>query len=436
VASAPAWVVALLGPYRTLRQVWAGYAAQPVPQGALLAVATLALLAAVAAATAATLGGQRYVLAALLPPVAAMAVVMPAAVGAAPAVTGWVALAVALVTGLGAALSPPVLPSAAQLLRGTAGLVCAVTGGAGFAGSLATRTGTLAALVVIAAAGALAALVGRDPGVRMVAWFVAATALFAIPVTALAAIGADLRVGAFYLLGLGAALIAVAWWLARRPAQRAEASVLELTVLLAATFALLLVLGSVRQTAAVLTIWGLLLGSAALRRDRTPERRAWLIRAALAAELGAAWLLLYSVGVGVGLVEGYSAPFAAVALLAGALELRQRPDLSSWAAYGPALVGGFGPSVVLVVVGEDSVWRWVTLFLVAVLTVVVGTYRRRQAPVVTGAIVVLLVALVEMIRLLIRGQIAGAVLVASAGAVLIAFGALSERRRRSLRDMS
>ena len=75
--------------------------------------------------------------------------VSPAALGAPRELTAWVALAVALVTGLGAALSPPTLPSATRLLRGTAGIVCALAGGAGLAGSLATRTSTLVALSVL-----------------------------------------------------------------------------------------------------------------------------------------------------------------------------------------------------------------------------------------------------------------------------------------------
>ena len=56
---------------------------------------------------------------------------------------------------------------------------------------------------------------------------------------------------------------------------------------------------------------------------------------------------------------------------------------------------------------------------------------------VTGAAVALVVALTEMIRLLIQGRIAGAVLVALAGVVLIVFGAVSEQKLRgALRRMS
>jgi hypothetical protein len=434
IASAPAWLAALVGPYRTLRHAWQGDAVAPVVEHAGTAVLTLLLLTATAAAVAITLGGGHYLLAAILPPLAALLLLAPAALGAPRGAATWTALGVAVATGLGAALSPPTLPSARQL-RGMAAVVCAVTGATGIAGSLATRTATLTALGVLVAAAAIAAALGRDPAVRMVAWIVAAVSSVALPVTAVAAAGAPVRPAAFGVLAMCAWQAALAWLLARHENRRAEAAMVELCGWIGAAFALLLTLGSTRHTAAVLTIWGLLLGAAALRRDRPPERRQWLVRAALAAELGACWLLLFAVEVG--LPEAYTLPFAAVALLAGALELSRRPELSSWVAYGPALAGGFLPTVALVLVSDAEVWRWVTLFVVAIVVVLLGSWRRRRAPVVGGATVAVVVALVEMIRLLVQGAVAGAILVAVAGVILIVFGALSEKRLRgALRSMS
>src|SRR4029079_14150114 len=128
-----------------------------------------------------------------------------------------------------------------------------------------------------------------------------------------------------------------------------------------------------------------LFGLAALRRDRTTGRRTWLIRAAFTAEVGACWLLLYSAQVG--LPEAYTLPFAAMALLAGVLALRRRPELSSWVAYSPALAAGFLPSLALVLVDIDPnhLLRRGLLFVGAVHTVIVGSMRRRQAPAVTGS---------------------------------------------------
>jgi hypothetical protein len=207
--------------------------------------------------------------------------------------------------------------------------------------------------------------------------------------------------------------------------------VVELCAAIGATFALLLSLGSARNTAAVLTICGLLLGAAALRQDRSAARQHWLIRAALGAELTACWLLLYSVEVG--LPEAYTLPFAAVALLLGGIELRRRSGLSSWTAFGPALAGGFLPSLALVVVGHDPLWRWVGVFVAAVAVVIAGASSQRRAPVVIGAAVALTVAVTEMIRLIRAGAIAGAVLVALAGVVLIVFGGFAETRLRTRR---
>ena len=104
-------------------------------------------------------------------------------------------------------------------------------------------------------------------------------------------------------------------------------------------------------------------------------------------------------------------------------------DLSSWVAYGPALAGGFLPSLALVLVGQDPGWRWVTVFVAAVADRdhrLVA--RRRRAPAVTGAAVAMVVAVIEMIRLLRRrARIAGAV----AGR---AGRGRPDRLRRRLRD--
>jgi hypothetical protein len=146
----------------------------------------------------------------------------------------------------------------------------------------------------------------------------------------------------------------------------------------------------------------------------------------VAAEIGGAWLFLYTVEVGI--AEAYTLPFALIALLTGARVLRRRPDLSSWLAYGPALAGGFLPSLTLVVIGNDPPLRWVTLFAAAIGAVIVGSWRRRRAPAVIGSSVAVAVAITEMARFLARGEIGGALLVALAGIVLIVFGATYEKR--------
>src|SRR5262249_57837434 len=115
--------------------------------------------------------------------------------------------------------------------------------------------------------------------------------------------GQPVRPAAFGLLAVCAVLVGAAYGLAGNPARRPEANVIELSASIGAAFALLLTLGSVRHAAAVMTVVGLLLGAAALRRDRPAARRQWLVRAALGAEVGACWMLLYSVDVA--LTEAY-----------------------------------------------------------------------------------------------------------------------------------
>jgi hypothetical protein len=443
--STPAWVTALVGPFRTLEKIWAGYTVLPEPRGAAAALGTLLLLAPTSGGIAVILGGRRYVLAAVLPPLAAAAVVLPGTLGASREAVPWVALGVALASGIGAALSRPSLPMAATWLRATAGVVCALTGGAGLAGSLATRTTTLAALGVLAAGGLAAGLLGRDPLVRAVAWVVFGAGALALPPTAVVASGASLRDSIFGILAVCAVLVGLAWALSRwrgaadssdpeaeaLPARHADATAVELVAGLGAGAALALAYGSIRHVAAVLTICGLLLGGAALRSDRSEPGRWWLVRSAIAAELFACWLLLY--GVHIGLPEAYTLPFAVAALVVGVIEQRRRPELSSWVVYGPALAGAFLPSVALILVGDDPAWRWGSVFLAAVAIVIVGSWRGWRAPVVTGATIAVVVAIVEMIWLIIEGQIAGALLVGLAGVTLIIFGAFAERSLRRAR---
>ena len=432
-ASAPAWLTALFGPYATLRNPWHGYADTPVPPGAGPAAVTLALLTVAAAAGALALGGRRYVFAAAMPPAAACLLVLPTALHAERPVTAWVAFTVALVTGLGAALVKPTVSTATTHLRATAAVVCALTGAAGIAGSLATPGATLVALGIAAFAAGLTALLGRDPAVRRVAWLVAIAAALALPVTGAAAVHAPLRPSAFGVLAVAAVLVGLSWMLAR-PAMAAarpgEAAVVELGAYVGSAFALLLTLDSLRYTAAVLTIWGVLLGLAALRRDRTPRRRIWLVIGACLAELGAVWLLLGAAHVAV--VEAYTLPFCAVAVVAGVIELHYRDDLSSWVAYGPALAAGFAPSLLLAVVGEGELWRRIALFIAGVAVLAIGAAYQRRAPTVIGAAVAIIVALHELVLLAMNSSVAGYFVFALGGLLLLGLGATFERRRRDI----
>ena len=277
--------------------------------------------------------------------------------------------------------------------------------------------------------GALAVTLLLFAAATLVGWLAAGAGSHRA-VTAAVAAGVPLRSAVFGMLAASGVLVLLAWVLARWE-RYGDASVAELIATLGAFTAVALAYGSARHLAVALTIGGLMLGLAALRSDRRPGRRMWLVRSAIATELVACWMLLY--GSHIGFLEAYTLPFAAAALLVGVIEQRRRPQLSSWAVYGPALAGAFLPSVVLILVGENPAWRWISVFLGAVAIVIVGSWRGWRAPVVTGATIAVGVAIVEMIWLLIDGQIAGALLVGLVGITLIVFGAFAERSLRRAR---
>ncbi|MFC7482442.1 SCO7613 C-terminal domain-containing membrane protein [Luedemannella flava] len=209
-----------------------------------------------------------------------------------------------------------------------------------------------------------------------------------------------------------------------------EAAVVELGAYVGSAFALLLTLDSLRYTAAVLMVWGILLGAAALRRDRTAQVRIRLVLGACLAELGAVWLLMAAADVAV--IEAYTVPFALVAVIAGAIELRYREDLSSWLAYGPALAAGFLPTLLLAVVGEGELWRRVALFIAGVAVLALGAQLQLRAPTVIGAAVAIIVALHELVLLALNSSVAGYFVFALGGLLLLGLGATFEKRRRDV----
>ena len=129
-----------------------------------------------------------------------------------------------------------------------------------------------------------------------------------------------------------------------------EAGVVGLCAALGAAFALLLtLLGSAAYAAAVLMVWGVLLGPA-LRPDRR-RRRHWLFRAALAAEVARVGCCCTPSR------SGWPRRLPAVRrrglLVAGVIELGAgRPVVVD--RLRPALAGGFLPSLALVLVGQDT----------------------------------------------------------------------------------
>jgi general stress protein CsbA len=131
----------------------------------------------------------------------------------------------------------------------------------------------------------------------------------------------------------------------------------------------------------------------------------------------------------VALVEAYTLPFAALALLIGVLEARHRPDLSSWAAYGPALVAAFLPTLTIVLFSSTGPVRQVVLLLGAVAVLIAGSMRRQRAPVVVGAIVTAITAL----RLIT--EVGPWLILIPIGLTLLVLGANYEKRRRDIQRL-
>lgn len=434
-AIAPALAVALVEPYRTLTGIWAGPPPELTnpPVGAVNSTNVLsALLLTVAAAMAATgfnNGRPARAIPVILPGAAITLLIAPISLG-----MGWpnstvAALTVFTISMLGLALTPPPpVEEPARPLRVARILVFVIgqaAGGAGLAGSLANRQLTLFTLGSAVAVGAVAALAGRTHTARILGWLFAAIMAQLFVLTAGLVAGLAPVWSAFGVLAVSAALMLAAATLPRlRRAQATrEAATVEWSGYAGALIAAALAYNSPQHIAALLAAWGAVLGVAAARPGRGTAHRRALFWAAVACEISAWWLLMRIADVA--LPEAYTLPFAALALLVGALELRQRADVSSWVAYGPALVAAFLPTLVIVVATEAGSLRQVLLLLGGVAILIFGSNRQLQAPVITGATVT---AIATLHLLTAFGPW---LVLIPVGIVLLVLGASNESRRRT-----
>lgn len=434
-ALAPALLAALVEPYQTLWRIWAGPpAALAGPQpgavdGGNALAAFLLTVAAGLAATGFSGGRPARAVPVVLPGAAVTLLITPISLG-----MGWpnstmAALGVFTLAMLGLALTPPP-PAAEQArsLRLARILVFAIglaAGGAGLAGALATRQFTLFTLGAAVGVGAVAALGGRTQRARILGWLFAAVMAELFVFTVGVVFGLDPAWSAFGVLAVGAVLLLVAALLPRlrRPEAIREAATVEWTGYAAALIAAALAYDSPRHIAALLAAWGAVLGVSALRPYRGTAERRTLFWSAVGCEVIAWWLMLALADVA--LPEAYTLAFALLALLVGLLELRHRADLSSWIAYGPALVAAFLPTLVIVLAGDDNPVRQVLLLLGGVATLIFGANRRQQAPVIVGAVVTAVAAL----RVLFA--FGPWLVLIPVGLLLLAFGASNENRRRT-----
>ncbi|GAB4049433.1 hypothetical protein GCM10028775_17820 [Catellatospora paridis] len=428
---APALHTALVRPYDSLNAIWQGPPAATTVAADVAAVLTAVLLTVAAGIAAVGFGGgPTRAVSVVVPGAAVTLLIAPTGLGLAWPASVLAGLGVFTVCMLSVALTEP--PSGEDVDRPVRAarvavlLLGLIAGGAGLAGALATPGLTIFTFGGAVAVGAVAALGGRSQRARILGWLGAALAAQLFVLTVSLRIGAKPEWAAFGVLGVGAILIVGVALHPRftRPEALREASAVEWAGYTAGVIALALAVRAPSQVAALLVGWGAVLGIAATRAGRPTAQRRVLFWAAAGSEIAAWWLIMRSADIA--LPEAYTLPFALLALVVGLLELRQRPQLGSWAAYGPALIAGFGPTVVVVLVTDTNPIREVGLLVAAILTLVIGSRYGQQAPVAIGTAVTVIAALhaLTLVGTTWLGVLVG-------GIVLIVLGANSERRRRA-----
>jgi hypothetical protein len=415
----------LFAPYAWLTDVWAGPIGTGLVPGLLgdrgvnaPATLTLALLSGSVVALATALAGDRPWWTALrwgLPPATVTVLVGCVEAGAPWPVVPGLSLAAGLAGLIVATLSRP---GAAAVARG---VFAGLGAGAGLAGCLATETATIVALAAVMLTAAGCGWFGRALTARTAAWLAAVGAAAALAFASAQAAALSLPWTGCWVLAAAALAFAVSTLLRRRTAESAATEVAAHAV---AVIAFGLTAGSTRHMVAICVLWGVANG---LRALVPGSRRTPRVAAAIGLELVAYWLLL--VLWSVTLIESYTVPAAAIGVLAGLWARRGRPDLNSWAAYGPALLAGIGPTLITALVDADGTRRLI-LGLVALVLVVGGSLRRLQAPVVTGAVTLVVLALHEIVRYwdLVPRWIPLLV----GGLLLVGMATTYERRRRDL----
>jgi hypothetical protein len=440
VSIAPALRAALIDPMQQLSAVWDGpVAALTSPSsGSVDGTSVLAavLLTVAAALAALGFGGKpAEAVPVILPGLAITLLIAPIALHAQWPASTSTALIVFTISMLGLALTPPPVATRAPLLRITRNIVFVIgllAGGAGLAGSLATRELTLFTLGAAIGVGLVGAVAGRSRHARILGWvFTAVMGQFFVLTVALVA-GLTPAWAAFGVLAVGAALLILEATVPRLglPQYRAEATTVEWSGYTSAVLAGALAYDAPAHLAALLAAWGAVLGLAASRTGRSARQRRLLFWLAVGFEIVGWWLFIALADVGV--PEAYTLPFAALALAVGVVESRTRPELSSWSAYGPALFAAFLPTLGIVLTGDGGGLREVLLLLGAVATLMVGSTYRQQAPVVVGAGATAITAIHFAYNL-----VGPWVVLVPLGVLLLVFGATNENRRRTregLRD--
>lgn len=158
-----------------------------------------------------------------------------------------------------------------------------------------------------------------------------------------------------------------------------------------------------------------------------------LAYAVLPGRLGVAYLGTAAVGLGNGVlldhadvevVEGYTLPVVVLLAVIGAVQERRHPRVRTFLSMGPALGVGLLPSLAVAMEEGGDVARLLLVTVTAMLVLVVGLWRRWQAPVALGALVLAVVAVNQGGPLV--AELPTFVLLVAAGAVLLALGVAFE----------
>ncbi|MDP9239663.1 MAG: hypothetical protein M3O55_03350, partial [Actinomycetota bacterium] len=268
-------------------------------------------------------------------------------------------------------------------------------------------------------------VLGRTSEVVRAATVVAGAAAVVDAVAATLAAGQPAYIAAFAALGVAGGLALVAAVLRReRPW---ESLACEAVAGACGLLGIALTAGHPLALSVALSVAGLMVGATALRPDR---RWAWLAGAALL--IVSSWVRLADIGITA--PEAYTVPPAVFGVFLGWLRRRQRP-MSSWAAYGPGLAAGLLPSLVALYVQSPDWARPLGLGAAALLVLLVGAWRRLQAPLLLGGGTLTAVAAHELAPAVAQlvSELPRWLPLAAAGLLLLLIGATYEQRRRDLR---
>ena len=298
----------------------------------------------------------------------------------------------------------------------------AVLGATALGWALATEAGTLAFLACVTAGAAAATEWSRTAPFRQA--FAAAAALALTGEGAAIVVaggGTTAHAGLAMAMVGGAALVAGALW----RTDHAEGFALEITG--AATLAVGTALAATGEPwlAVALTAATAWLAVAGAR----PAREHWLLAAAATSVAATwAWLALFDVR----LVEAYTLPAAAVALLAGVTARRRMVAVDSWTTLAPGLAVGLLPSVTLVLT-EGGLARPLLVTAGALAVLLAGARSRLQAPMVLGAGALLVVGLDALWP--VAARVPRWAAIGAVGVLLLWLGATAEHRLGQLREL-